>query len=133
MSNPTSAPAPQPGAPAPEGGLGVWVLAFAGGILLFAILLVAVYLPFRGEPTDTARATVRKAFLAEVNTAYAKETSSYGWVDQAKGTVRLPLARAKEVALPELAATEGSIFPAGDGSPVPPEVLARARATVPGQ
>ena len=42
---------------------------------------------------------MRKKALADLRAAEASELDSYGWVDQAKGVVRLPIAEAMKLAL----------------------------------
>ena len=44
---------------------------------------------------------LRKKALAELRAAEASELDSYGWVDQGKGVVRLPLAEAMKLTLRE--------------------------------
>ena len=44
---------------------------------------------------------MRKKALAELRAAEASELSSYGWVDQGKGIVRLPITEAMKLTLRE--------------------------------
>jgi len=44
-----------------------------------------------------ARAAEREKNLADLHAAVAQEVDSYGWVDPAKGVVRLPVDRAVEL------------------------------------
>ena len=43
----------------------------------------------------------RKKNLAELRAVEAEALNTYGWVDQGKGVVRLPVARAMEITLLE--------------------------------
>ena len=52
-------------------------------------------------PLGEDRVALRKKALAELRAAEASELDSYGWVDQAKGVVRLPIAEAMKLALRE--------------------------------
>lgn len=76
---------------------------FAGLIFigLFAIILYVAYLPNR-KPVNTARAAERKAYYTQLHAEQVKAASTYAWVDQQKGVVRLPLDRAKELMVGEL-------------------------------
>jgi hypothetical protein len=50
-------------------------------------------------PLGQDRVALRKKALAEMRAAEASELGSYGWVDQAKGVVRLPIEDAMKLAL----------------------------------
>jgi len=50
-----------------------------------------------------ATAEARRKTLLEVRDAEVKKTSSYGWVDQQAGTVQLPVERAMELTVRDLA------------------------------
>ena len=77
---------------------------------LFWVLAVRVYGPGRpAAPQDDApenlskdlawRATPasRRAYLADLRGAQAKQAAAYGWVDQKAGLVQLPVERAMEL------------------------------------
>jgi hypothetical protein len=72
-----------------------------GTFLLMAVLVWAMYHYTRPEPLAAIRARERAQFLQEVRATEAKALSEYAWQDQAKGFVRLPLARALELTLQE--------------------------------
>ena len=50
-------------------------------------------------PLGEDRVALRKKALADLRAAEASELENYGWVDQAKGVVRLPIAEAMQLAL----------------------------------
>jgi hypothetical protein len=52
-------------------------------------------------PLGEDRVALRKKALADLRAAEATELESYGWVDQAKGVVRLPIREAMKLALRE--------------------------------
>ena len=82
---------------------GTWV----GVVLLFAIFGLFVWVVIgampRGDDYEQKRAAARmeklKTTREEANTALDK----YGWVDKSKGVVRLPIQRAMELTIAELA------------------------------
>src|SRR2546430_6341422 len=79
--------------------LGV-VLLFA----LFGVIVVAVIGPGpRGDTYERMRAEERVKKLKDVRDEEAKALTSYAWVDKSKGTVRLPIDRAMELTVADLA------------------------------
>ncbi len=75
-------------------------------LALFAIVVYYVYVPrqtgvFSGSGFYTNEDRVQK--LAELRAQESEAASSYGWVDQEKGIVRLPLDRAAELTLQQYA------------------------------
>jgi len=89
----------------------IWPM-FAGALVLFALFAFGVFWMLRsGDPAsyneEAIRAKERYDILAKVQEENKNLTSGYGWADQAKGTVRIPLDRAMEMAVAELAAQGG--------------------------
>ena len=79
--------------------LGV-VLLFA----LFGVIVLAVIGPApRGDDYEQKRAKAREEKLKTAREEDAKALSSYGWIDKNKGVARIPVARAMELTLVELA------------------------------
>jgi len=79
------------------------------GILVLILLLVAaiggLWLNRYSSATDTEdaeRSTLRTKNLAELQAADQAILDSYGWNDQAKGVVHLPITKAMEQILPAL-------------------------------
>ena len=107
--------------------LGV-VLLFA----LFGVIVLAVIGPApRGDDYEQKRAKAREEKLKTAREEDAKALSSYGWIDKNKGVARIPVARAMELTLVELAqkkpepagpiATPEPAAPgAATGAPAPP-------------
>src|SRR5437588_3958136 len=76
------------------------VLLFA----LFGVIVVAVIGPGqRGDTYERMRAEERVKKLKDVRDEEAKALTSYAWVDKNKGTVRLPIDRAMELTVADLA------------------------------
>lgn len=86
----------------------VWITAVAviGGFLIFTLIVVVAYLPNRGAPVQqgTKSADERIKILSDVRTKEIGMATSYGWVDQQKGVVRLPVERAMELTVQDLTA-----------------------------
>ena len=78
-----------------------WGVGIVGTFLLMALLVGALYRYARPEPIAAARALERARFLADQKAAEAKALTEYGWVDAAKGVVRLPIQQALEITLRE--------------------------------
>jgi hypothetical protein len=84
-------------------GLGAYVLGLLGAFLIVA-LLVRLMQSYTQSPSISAtRAAERMQILAEFKTANAPylDENKYDWQDQAKGFVRIPIERAKELVLEE--------------------------------
>jgi len=108
--------------------LGV-VLLFA----LFGVIVLAVIGPApRSDDYEQKRAKAREEKLKAAREEDAKALTSYGWIDKNKGVARIPVARAMELTVAELAqkkpepagpiATpepQGSAAPAGAPAPSP--------------
>ena len=74
------------------------VLAVAGACLIFAALVWQTRKYTQPPPVDEGRAAVRTKALSELRAAEAEALGTVGWVDQAKGVVRLPIAEAMKLA-----------------------------------
>ena len=71
---------------------------------LFSWLAYRYYVPHASEVTPVAGVLTpaeRTALLAEHRTKEASASTSYGWVDQKTGAVRLPIDRAIELTVKE--------------------------------
>lgn len=109
---------------------GAWF--FILGIGLIALFLLATNL-FRGgysattDPEDPARDAERVKNLAALQAENEKKLNSYAWVDQAKGSVQIPINQAMTLVLAKLNSTKPApAYPVVDntGQPVPPTRLA---------
>ena len=108
--------------------LGV-VLLFA----LFGVIVLAVIGPApRSDDYEQKRAKAREEKLKTAREEDAKALTSYGWIDKNKGVARIPVARAMELTVAELAqkkpepagpiATPGAQASAAPtGAPAPPQ------------
>ena len=78
-----------------------YVISVLGSLLIVAALVWAMQHYTQPPPLGEDRVAVRKKALADLRAAEANELEYYGWVDQAKGVVRLPIAEAMRLALRE--------------------------------
>ena len=76
-----------------------YVIGILGSLLIVAALVWAMQHYTQPPPLGEDRIAVRKKALADLRAAEATELESYGWVDQGKGVVRLPIAHAMKLAL----------------------------------
>ena len=76
-------------------------LAFTGVFLTLAALIALMYHYAQPAPLDQAHWTERQKNLAELKAQNAEALDSYGWVDQSRGAVRLPVDRALELTILE--------------------------------
>ena len=80
---------------------------WVGVVLLFALfgaIVVAVVGPLpRGDTYEQMRAEARAKKLKDARDEDAKALTTYAWVDKNKGTVRLPIDRAMELTVADLA------------------------------
>lgn len=79
--------------------LGAWVVGIAGTMLIVGWLAWLVAQRTRPPGVDQVRAELRRKNLAELRADNQAALTSYGWIDQAKGIVRLPADRAVELSL----------------------------------
>ncbi len=78
-----------------------YILGILGSFLIVAALVWAMYRYTQPPPLGEDRVAVRTKALAELRAAEAEELNNYGWIDPAKGVVRLPIAAAMKLALRE--------------------------------
>ena len=80
------------------------LIAAIGGFAIFLIILFIAYLP--QQAGYVAQGTVspeeRAARLADLRAKEKAALTTYGWIDQQAGTVRLPIDRAVELTIQEL-------------------------------
>src|SRR2546430_6564553 len=80
---------------------------WVGVVLLFALfgaIVVAVIGPSpRGDSYEKMRAETRAKKLKDARDEESKALTTYAWVDKNKGTVRLPIDRAMELTVADLA------------------------------
>jgi hypothetical protein len=79
--------------------LAIYVIGVIGSFLVVVGLIWAMYRYTHPAPITQNRAAERKKALREIRAAEAESLNTYGWVDQAKGIVRLPIARAIDLTL----------------------------------
>ena len=72
--------------------------------VLFGVIVLAVIGPApRGDDYEQKRAKPREEKLKTAREEDAKALTSYGWIDKNKGVARIPVARAMELTVAELA------------------------------
>jgi len=81
--------------------LAIYALGVIGSFLIVIALVWAMYRYTRPVPISGNRAAERRKALIDMRNAEAESLNGYGWVDQQKGIVRLPIARAMELTLQE--------------------------------
>jgi hypothetical protein len=79
----------------------LYVAAVLGSFLIVGLLVWSMYRYTRPPEIAQNRAQERKKNLAELRVAETETLNNYGWVDQGKGIVRLPIGRAIELTLQE--------------------------------
>ena len=87
------------GQPAPERTGLAYLVGILGSLLIVAALVWAMQRYTQPPPLGEDRVAQRRKALADLRAAEATELESYGWVDQAKGVARLPIAEAMKLAL----------------------------------
>ena len=90
----------------PSASKNFWVtlLAAVGGFAIFLLIVFIAYLPQKPDrlPEGSKTPAERAALLSDLRAKEKSATTTYGWVDQPKGVVRLPLDRAVELTIQEL-------------------------------
>jgi hypothetical protein len=77
----------------------VYVIGIFGSFLILAGLVRLMYHYTHPAPVGQERAEFRKKNLATYRSTVAEALANYGWVDQSKGIVRLPVDQAIELTL----------------------------------
>jgi len=72
-------------------------VAVAGALLIFAALVQVTKKYTTPAPLGATRAAERAKALADLRAANSEALETVGWVDQAKGVVRLPIAEAMKI------------------------------------
>ena len=85
--------------PAPERTGLAYLFGILGSLLIVAALVWAMQRYTQPPPLGEDRVAQRRKALADLRAAEATELENYGWVDQAKGVARLPIAEAMKLAL----------------------------------
>jgi len=115
--------------PAREGVGFAYLIGILGSFLIIAALVWAMQHYTQPPPPDEARVALRQKALADLRAAEAGDLESYGWVDQAKAVVRLPIAEAMRLALRDwqnpLAARSNLIARVEKATAVPPAAPAK--------
>jgi hypothetical protein len=77
------------------------VVAAIGGLAIFLLILLVAYMPNKAAPAGDGVKTPaeRKAALSELRGKEQTAATTYGWVDQSAGVVRLPIDRAIELTI----------------------------------
>ena len=78
-----------------------YLIGILGALLIVAALVWAMQHYTQPPPLDAERVAVRKKALAEMRATEATGLGTYGWIDQTKGVVRLPISEAMKLALRE--------------------------------
>ena len=108
-------------------------------MFLFGAIAVAIVGPApRGDTYEQQRAQNREKKLKDLRDEDAKALTSYAWVDKNKGSVRIPIERAMQLTVAELAHKKpmpaGPIatpVPAGSGAPPAPGAASPAPTGAP--
>lgn len=108
---------------------GAWFVVLS--LVLISLFLVAA-LTLRGgseatiDPEDVERDAFRTKTYEEVTAEESQKLTTYGWVDQAAGTVRIPIDKAMKLVLADINAKKPTpAYPVLDntGQPIPPSTL----------
>ena len=109
-----------------------YLAGILGSLLIVAALVWAMQRYTQPPPLGEDRVAVRKKALADLRAAEAIELENYGWIDQAKGVVRLPIAEAMKLALRDwqnpAAARSNLIARVEKATAVPPAAPAKPSA-----
>src|SRR6202022_4539206 len=91
--------------------------------VLFGVIVLAVVGPApRGDTYEQKRAKAREEKLKAARDEETKTLTTYGWIDKNKGVARIPITRAMELTVAELARKK----PAPAGPIATPEAQASA-------
>jgi hypothetical protein len=109
-----------------------YLIGILGSFLIVAALVWAMQHYSQPPPLGEDRVAVRKKALADLRASEFNELESYGWVDQTKGVVRMPVAEAMKLALRDwqnpAAARSNLIARVEKATAVPPAAPAKPSA-----
>ena len=109
-----------------------YVIGILGSLLIVAALVWAMQRYTQPPPLGEDRIAARKKALADLRAAEVSELTTYGWVDQPKGVVRLPIAQAMQLTLRDwqnpVAARSNLIARVEKATAVPPAAPAKPSA-----
>lgn len=100
---------------APETSHSNYYLSFAGAVgslLLFLFIIFIAYLPNRPSPVNEGIVENRLNNLATVRAAQTDAATTYAWIDEKKGTVRIPVTQAMTLTAERLGKGEPAFAPA---------------------
>lgn len=110
MSNAAAPAATAAPAPARTSSFFLTLAAAVVGFAIFAIILFIAYLPEKPAAIQADNSTLTpEQRMARLNEMHAKEqaaATSYGWVDQEKSIVRIPITEAMRLTARDLAAAQ---------------------------
>lgn len=81
-------------------------IAWVGVIFMFILIVLVAYAPSRSASLDKANVQARLQIRAQVEAEQEKNATTYQWVNEAEGRVRLPIDRARELIVQELKAEQ---------------------------
>ena len=89
---------------APKSGFLLTAAAVVSGFIIFVVILVIAYLPNQAAPIPQGTKTPeeRAALLRDLRARETEAATTYGWVDQPKGIVRVPIERAMQLTIEDL-------------------------------
>ena len=82
-------------------GVGAYVVAIIGTFLVVALLVRLMQSYTQAPSISATRAAERMQIMTEFKALNAPLVENYDWQDQAKGFIRVPIERAKELVLEE--------------------------------
>jgi hypothetical protein len=103
--------------------LATYIVGVLGSFLIVVALVWVMYNYTRPAPVGQARVEERKKNLAELRAANVEILNNYGWQDQAKGIVRVPITNAMELILREYqnpAVARSNLIAIAEKAAVPP-------------
>ncbi len=76
---------------------GVYLVSGIGVLLIMAVMVQLAIRHTQPIPVGERRAEERRKNMADLRQANAEMLNNFGWIDQAKGTVRLPIGVSMEL------------------------------------
>lgn len=84
------------------------LIGIVSAILLFVIIVVLQAFFYRAEQGELERKVLTQPYeaLQRLDAQQLEQLNSYGWVNEAEGTVRIPIERAMELVAAETASND---------------------------
>src|ERR1043166_2892592 len=81
--------------------IGFYIVAILGAFLIMAVLVTVIKNYSKPADLNAARSEERRKALAQIRNENSEALNNYGWQNQTKGIVRMPIEQAMKLTIAE--------------------------------